>query len=125
MPSTVVPRLLGVAIGLAVMLAPCPPTAWAAESTVTTTEDELATNGRCSLREAIRSANVDAAVHPDCPAGTGADTIRLPAGTYRLTIPGAGEDAAATGDLDITETVTILGAGAASTCLRRAPQFLE
>src|SRR5437870_7834442 len=42
----------------------------------------------------------------------------VPAGTYLLTIAGRGEDAAATGDLDITDDVTtITGAGAASTIL--------
>ena len=39
----------------------------------------------------------------------------MPAGTYTLTIPGAGEDAGATGDLNIRDHVTIVGAGAAST----------
>ena len=57
----------------------------------------------CSLREAIVAANANA----------GVDVITLPAGTYTLTIAGANEDAAATGDLDLTESVTINGAGAA------------
>jgi CSLREA domain-containing protein len=59
----------------------------------------------CSLREAIIAAN----------ANPGADVITLPAGNYVLTIAGANEDACATGDLDITDSVTINGAGAAST----------
>src|SRR2546422_6784672 len=63
---------------------------------------------RCTLRAAIQEAN----------AHTGPDTIMVPAGTYLLTIAGRGEDAAATGDLDITDDVTtITGAGAASTIL--------
>jgi hypothetical protein len=44
----------------------------------------------------------------------------LPAGNYRLTIPGAGEDAAATGDLDITDArgpLFIAGAGATATVI--------
>ncbi|HXE97663.1 MAG TPA: choice-of-anchor D domain-containing protein, partial [Dongiaceae bacterium] len=48
------------------------------------------------------------------------DTIVLPAGTYTLTIAGTGEDAAATGDLDITGlggALTISGAGAATTII--------
>src|SRR2546428_4296509 len=61
--------------------------------------------GSCTLRAAIQEAN----------AHTGADTIMVPAGTYPLTIAGRGEDAAATGDLDITDDVTIIGAGADST----------
>src|SRR3712207_5688267 len=50
----------------------------------------------CSLREAIIESNTD-----------GADAIELPAGTYKLTIKGANEDLAATGDLDIRRGVTI------------------
>jgi hypothetical protein len=41
--------------------------------------------------------------------------IRLPAGHFRLLIAGIGEEAAATGDLDLTKSVTIGGAGARST----------
>jgi CSLREA domain-containing protein len=52
----------------------------------------------CSLREAIIEANT-------APAGV--DAIELPAGTYKLTIKGANEDSAATGDLDIRRGVTI------------------
>ena len=51
----------------------------------------------CSLREAIVAAN----------AAGGADTITLPAGTYTLVIAGMGEDASATGDLDITDQLII------------------
>ena len=45
-------------------------------------------------------------------ATPGADTIVVPAGTYRLTLQGRGEDAGLTGDLDLLDTVAILGAGA-------------
>lgn len=62
----------------------------------------------CSLRGAVRLANTT----------PGADTITVPAGTYTLTIPGRGEDAALKGDLDITESVTITGAGAATTIIQ-------
>jgi predicted outer membrane repeat protein len=57
-------------------------------------------NGVCTLRAAVMEANAHA----------GADTILLPEATYTLTIPGADEDESATGDLDITEGVTIQGA---------------
>ena len=57
-----------------------------------------------SLRESILAAN----------ATPGADVIELGAGTYVLTLPGDGEDAAATGDLDITQSLTISGAGAST-----------
>lgn len=89
-------------------------TAYAASVTVTTTDDELNADGDCSLREAIEAANTDAAVDA-CPAGSGPDTIVVPPGTYVLTLVGAGEDANATGDLDIANDITILGDGAATT----------
>jgi CSLREA domain-containing protein len=77
---------------------------------VTTESDDLTDNGNCTLREAIKAANTDTAVD-ECPAGSGADTISVPAGTYTLSIPGTGEDANATGDLDITDDLTIVGTG--------------
>lgn len=91
-------------------------TALAANITLTTTDDELNSDGDCSFREAIESANTDTVVDA-CPAGTGADTIVLPAGTYVLGIAGTGEDANATGDLDISADLTINGAGSASTII--------
>ncbi len=65
--------------------------------------------GDCSLREAIITANSLA----------GPDTVALAAGTYTLSIPGTGEDAAADGDLDITDPVgtTILGSVAGGTTI--------
>lgn len=47
----------------------------------------------------------------------GADNIYVPAGTYTLTIPGTGENAAATGDLDITDALTITGSGKGTTII--------
>ncbi len=44
----------------------------------------------------------------------GADIINLPPGTFKITIRGQGEDAAATGDLDITDDLTINGTGTTS-----------
>lgn len=64
-------------------------------------------NGICTLRAAIQETN----------ALGGADTINLPAGTYLLTLMGQNEDAAATGDLDITSDLTINGAGTGSTVI--------
>jgi hypothetical protein len=49
---------------------------------------------------------------------SGASTINLPAGNYVLTVSGAGEDSAATGDLDITSgPVSVLGSGATRTII--------
>jgi len=59
----------------------------------------------CSLRAAIQEAN----------ALSGPDVIEVPAGKYILSISGVGEDDCAAGDLDITEDVTISGAGAGQT----------
>ncbi|HEX6207011.1 MAG TPA: choice-of-anchor Q domain-containing protein [Actinomycetota bacterium] len=58
-------------------------------------------DARCSLREAVIAAN----------ASPGPDVIRLPKGRVELSRAGAGEEAGATGDLDVTDTLTIVGAG--------------
>jgi len=47
----------------------------------------------------------------------GAITITLPPGTYSLSIVGTEEDQGATGDLDITDDVTITGAGEDTTII--------
>jgi len=84
-----------------------PAAALAATLNVNSTADELiAGNGQCTLREAIINANGDGDdTAGDCPAGSGADLINVPAGTYE------------TGDLDITSDLTLRGAGAAITAL--------
>ncbi|MCP3958924.1 MAG: DUF11 domain-containing protein, partial [bacterium] len=88
---------------------------------VTSTADNLTGgDGDCTLREAISNANADAdTTSGDCEAGTGADTIYVPAGTYTLALAGTAEDSNATGDLDFTDTdtTTIQGAGARSTII--------
>lgn len=91
-------------------------TAYAANISVNTLADELNANGNCSLREAIQAANTDTAVDA-CIAGSGTDTIAVPAGTYTLSIAGTGEDANATGDLDVTGYLIINGASAVSTII--------
>ena len=63
--------------------------------------------GPCSLRAAVQETN----------ALAGADDIILPAGTYLLTLTGPAEDASASGDLDVHDSLTITGAGAASTII--------
>jgi CSLREA domain-containing protein len=60
---------------------------------------------RCTLRAAIQEANA-------LPAH---QTIKLPAGTYKLGIPPLNENDIRTGDLNITGALTIAGAGAATT----------
>ena len=94
-----------------------PPTSvQAATITVTTTDDELNTDGDCSLREAIVAANSDTPVDA-CPAGDGPDHIDLPAGDYVFSLQGINENEAELGDLDITEDLTIIGAGRANTII--------
>ncbi|HJQ36583.1 MAG TPA: cadherin-like domain-containing protein [Thermoanaerobaculia bacterium] len=64
----------------------------------------------CTLRKAIINANNDGGGYPQCLAGSGADTITfLFPGTITTAIAGISEDAAATGDYDITESLTIIG----------------
>lgn len=91
--------------------------AGAATINVTTVNDTIAADGQCSLREAITAANTDSAFN-GCPAGNGADEILLAAEDYRLEIAGSGEDANASGDLDIRSSVVIRGAGADVTRIR-------
>jgi CSLREA domain-containing protein len=73
--------------------------------------DSKGDDGVCTLREAIIAANKDkpsGASEGECDAGNGADTIILPSGSYILTRTDAGkEDASQTGDLDITDDLTI------------------
>ncbi|MCP5184674.1 MAG: DUF4347 domain-containing protein, partial [Pseudomonadales bacterium] len=56
-------------------------------------------DGKISLREAIIATNNTA----------GADGIFLAAGNYTLTRAGTGENAASTGDLDVLQSLTIVG----------------
>jgi CSLREA domain-containing protein len=67
----------------------------------------------CTLRAAVQEANADG----------GANAILLPGGYYRLRLPpspeagAAGQDDAAKGDLDVTASLTIRGAGARRTII--------
>lgn len=91
------------------------PIARAATISVNTTTDENNVDGDCSLREAIIAANTDTAVDA-CPAGNGADTINLPAGTYLLTLAGF-DTGGLLGDLNITADLTLIGSGAGTTTI--------
>ncbi len=70
---------------------------------VTTADDELNNDGDCSLREAIASANTDAAVDA-CVAGTGADVISFDAALTGVSVPATG--------LAVNSDVTLDGSGA-------------
>src|SRR3990170_9146569 len=61
----------------------------------------------CTLRAAIDQTN----------ASLGLDTITLPVGTYVLTIAGIDDEGNVSGDLDITDDLTLTGAGAGLTII--------
>src|SRR5215207_3647909 len=112
-------RLFSVVIILSILLAQfgLSPVAAAANFVVDSNADKAdadpgdglcqTTEGECTLRAAIQEAN----------GLEGADSISIPAGTYTLTLEGSGEDAAASGDLDISDSLTIRGAGMGSTLI--------
>lgn len=64
--------------------------------------------GQCTLRAAVQEANANAE----------SDVINVPAGKYTLKLVGASEDAAATGDLDLTGEIDIIGAGTKATVIK-------
>jgi CSLREA domain-containing protein len=71
--------------------------------------------GDCSLREAIIEAN-----------GNGqADEITLGPGTHALTITGTNENDCATGDLDVSEALTITGQGPDQTIIDASGVFTD
>ena len=124
-------RTTTAAFALTVLLLPAvqaPPPAHAAALVVNTLADANppATDGQCSLREAITNANANAATWPDCAAGagTGADTITFslsgtivlaaalpdladPAGTV---IEGAGQQVVVDGNLSVRILTVEVGA---------------
>lgn len=107
--------LLQAAVAVGLLFAALVPTAPAATIVVTSEVDELDPDGECSLREAVRAANTDAPINA-CSSGSGTDTIVVPAGFYGLAIPGT-DDTGLAGDFDLTEDVTVAGAGASSTVI--------
>src|SRR5436305_561804 len=67
---------------------------------VTTGADDVTKNGNCTLREALQAADTNKAVDT-CAAGTGPDTIVVPAVNVQLHL----------GVLNAHSTVSIVGAG--------------
>jgi hypothetical protein len=95
----------------------------AATITVTTNSPGISDlDGRCSLVEAIVNANDDAATHPDCDSGSGADIIVLPKGTQALT-SSYSDYAGATALPVITTEITISGNRTRITRGKNAPPF--
>lgn len=107
----------------ALILAANAPHALAEKIVVTTRADVVADDGRCSLREAVTAANEQTAsgtLPGECLPGDPAptiDTIQIPAGHYRLTRGDAMDDDNLGGDLDITDSVELLGDGFSSTTI--------
>lgn len=97
------------------------PLVHAAGFTVTTTDPNIAADGQCSLIEAIDNANADAQIHSDCPAGSGADVISLPANSV-ITLTSV-NNSIVIGLPQITSAITIEGNGATIARQSGAPPF--
>ena len=93
-------------VALAVAATP----AHAATIPVNTEVDGLANDGRCGLREAVAAANTNTAAN-GCPAGSGTDTIAVPAGLYSLN-----------GTLILDSSMNIVGAGSGTTFINQSLQ---
>lgn len=94
---------------LAVLLvALLPPDGFAATFTVTKTADTFdgTCDSDCSLREAVEAANNN----------SGADTVIVPAGTFRLSLLGQGSGNQ-TGDLNVNDELTLTGLHAEATII--------
>jgi hypothetical protein len=102
--SLLIALLIVTALGIA---QPTLPARAATTITVTNPDDNITAGNGCSLREAIVNANNDAQTHPDCPAGTGNDTIVFSAtlGTATFTL------ASALPVISDTDGLTINGVG--------------
>jgi hypothetical protein len=110
--------------GAALLLALGQGVATAATITVTTNNPNIASDGQCSLIEAIVNANNDAATHADCPAGSGADTIVLPANAnVMLSNASATLNGNPVGLPLIASRITIEGNGATIARQGNAPAF--
>ena len=109
-------RLVSVA-AIAILALAIPAPVFAALISVDTVNDDNGTldAAHCSLREAIMSANSGSAVG-GCSAGTGTDTIDVPAGTYFLN-PGPGFGALHIGNGSTALDISIDGAGAGLTTI--------
>jgi predicted outer membrane repeat protein len=109
-------RIAGIAGALGAVLAlVVAASASAATIRPTTFADQDGTDStRCSLREAATAAGTDQA-YGGCRAGSGADTIPLRAGTYRLTLSSPSDDDVT---LDTPDPLAIVHSGSAPTTIR-------
>jgi CSLREA domain-containing protein len=108
-------RLALIVTGSALLLAPAG--ASAATIPVNNTNDEFNTGPQCSLREAVQTANTDAAFGGCAPQGgftSDPDEIELPSGLYALNQAGAETDVQLVNDfedLDVLGEVIIKNTG--------------
>ncbi len=102
-----VPLLRALALGSLVATTVAVSTVSVVGATTPQTVTTLTDGSPSSLRAAITTANADAA----------ADVITLVQGTYKLTLAAALENANVSGDLDVTQPLTINGAGAGVTII--------
>ncbi|HEY2988121.1 MAG TPA: right-handed parallel beta-helix repeat-containing protein [Candidatus Binatia bacterium] len=109
--------------GAALLLALSHGVAQANTITVNTNVPKIITDGKCSLVEAIINANNDAATHVDCAAGSGADTIVLPAASVHTVLTDYDFTYGATRLPAITSQITIQGNG--STINRKKSKLLS
>ncbi len=101
------PRALAVLVGALAFAAAPPLAADLFVPSKTTDSFDGVCDSDCSLREAVAGAN----------ASPGPDVIVLGTGVYVLTLAGPDEDKAATGDLDVTDHLDIVGADPATTII--------
>lgn len=120
-----IPRNL-LAVALAVVpLALLPAAAQSAVIMVTSPFDSIGSGDGCSLREALINANTDSRAGSfECARGDGHDIIILQPIRYTLGRGDATDESdTATGDLDITSEVTIVGGGAQYTPISNEYRF--
>src|SRR5437763_6161728 len=118
MPSA---RATLLAAAAALLLSPV--AAHATTIAVTTTQDEVAADGKCSLREAILAVDSgNSGPGGDCAVAGGSISIQLPAGEYKLTIVPNGFNNGSGGAVDITAPVSVVGAGAGTTAIHEMQQ---
>src|SRR4051812_38654928 len=119
-PRRLRPALVAAVSAIAVLMS-CAP-AFASTIDVSTNADTVSDDGQCSLREGITAAftHLPSGAKPgECQAGDGNnDVVKLGAGKFVLArVPAADENDNAFGDLDIRSSLTLQGAGAASTTI--------
>ncbi|HWT02954.1 MAG TPA: Ig-like domain-containing protein [Pyrinomonadaceae bacterium] len=111
-------RLLLVVVALASMSLVSAPQALAVEIQVEVLFDSLAQppaplSNVCTLRKAVNNASDNLATYPQCQAGEGGgivDTIVfLVPGTITFSLGGPPENGGESGDLDVTDDLTIIG----------------